>query len=82
MTEVHPQEAKALGLTTGDKMKVTSRRGEVTTNVKVTDRVQPGVIRMSFHYSETPTNDLTSPYVCSIAGTGEYKVCAVKLAKA
>ncbi|MCM1565248.1 MAG: formate dehydrogenase subunit alpha [Dehalobacter sp.] len=82
MTEVHPQEAKALGLTTGDKMKVTSRRGEVITNVKVTDRVQPGVIWMSFHYSETPTNELTSPFVCSIAGTGEYKVCAVKLEKA
>lgn len=81
MTKVNPQEAEKLGLVTGSRMKVTSRRGQVVTNVKVTDRVQPGVIWMSFHHADTPTNELTSPYVCSIAGTGEYKVCAVKLEK-
>lgn len=79
MTEVHPQEARDLGFVTGSRMRVTSRRGSVVTTVWVTERVQPGVIWMSHHHSATPTNELTSPFVCDIAGTGEYKVCAVKL---
>jgi len=79
--EVNPADAEKLGISTGDKIKVTSRRGEVETAVKVTDRVLPGVIWMSFHYSETPTNAITSHHLDPITGTGEYKVCAVKLAK-
>ncbi len=82
MTEVNPQEAEKLGVVTGSRMKVTSRRGSVVTTAWVTERVQPGVIWMSHHHSETPTNELTSPFVCDIAGTGEYKVCAVKVEKA
>lgn len=81
MTEVNPREARDLGLVTGSRMRVTSRRGSVATTVRVTERVQPGVIWMSHHHSATPTNELTSPFVCDIAGTGEYKVCAVKLEK-
>jgi len=60
-------------------MRVTSRRGSVLTTAWVTDQVQPGVIWMSHHYSSTPTNEVTSPFVCDLAGTGEYKVCAVKI---
>lgn len=81
MTEVNPQEAEKLGVVTGSRMRVTSRRGSVETTAWVTERVQPGVIWMSHHHSETPTNELTSPFVCDIAGTGEYKVCAVKIEK-
>ncbi|MEN6349969.1 MAG: formate dehydrogenase subunit alpha [Syntrophomonas sp.] len=82
MTQVHPQEAEELGLVTGSRMRVTSRRGSVLTTAWVTDRVQPGVIWMAHHHSETPTNELTSHHVCDIAGTYEYKVCAVKIEKA
>lgn len=79
--EVNPDDASRLGVTTGDQVKVTSRRGEVITKVQITDRVPPGVIWMSFHYSGSPTNDLTSDAVDPITKTGEYKVCAVQLEK-
>lgn len=81
MAEVNPIDAEKLGVVTGSRMKVASRRGQVETTVKVTDRVLPGVIWMSFHYAATPTNELTSDYLDPITGTGEYKVCAVKLEK-
>jgi len=81
MAELNPADAEKMGIKTGDKLKVTSRRGEVVTAVRVTDRVMPGIIWMSFHYSETPTNALTSHHLDPITGTGEYKVCAVKLEK-
>jgi formate dehydrogenase alpha subunit len=81
MSELNPVDAEKLGVVTGDQVKVTSRRGEAITQIKVTDRVLPGVIWMSFHYTATPTNALTSHHLDPITGTGEYKVCAVKLEK-
>lgn len=81
MSELNPVDAENLGVKTGDQVKVTSRRGEAVTHIKVTDRVLPGVIWMSFHYSATPTNALTSDSLDPITGTGEYKVAAVKLEK-
>lgn len=81
MAEVHPQDAEKLGLQTGNQVRITSRRGEVVSAVKVTDRVRPGMIWMSFHHSATPTNVLTSHHLDPITGTGEYKICAVKVEK-
>ncbi len=81
MAEINPVDAERLGLVTGSQVKVTSRRGEVVSAVKVTERVMPGIIWMSFHYAATPTNELTSHHLDPITGTGEYKVAAVKVQK-
>ena len=81
MAEIHPEDAAKLGLVTGQQVKITSRRGEVVSAVRVTDRVQPGMIWMSFHHSATPTNALTSHVLDPVTGTGEYKVCAVRVEK-
>lgn len=80
--EVNPEDACRLGLETGHRIKVASRRGEVTSRVRVTDRVPQGVIWMSFHHRESPTNVLTSPGLDPVTKTGEYKVCAVRVEKA
>ena len=36
---------------------------------------------MTFHYKETPANELTNAAYDPIAKTAEYKVCAVKIEK-
>jgi formate dehydrogenase alpha subunit len=79
--EVNPEDALRLKLHTGDMTRVSSRRGVITTKVKVTDRVPPGMIWMSFHYSASPSNALTSAALDPITHTGEYKVCGVKVEK-
>lgn len=79
--EVNPDDASRLNLATGDRVKVTSRRGQLVTRVQVTDRVPPGIIWMSFHYADSPTNVLTSDAVDPVTKTGEYKVCAVRVEK-
>jgi len=80
--EINPSDAESIGVSDGDKMRVTSRRGSVVTRVNVTDRVPPGTIFMTFHYRETAVNELTNSAFDPIAKTAEYKVCAVKLARA
>ena len=82
LSEFNSEDAAKLGVETGDKIKVTSRRGEVITRIQVTDRVPPGMLWMSLHFRETPTNAVTSATTDLIAKTGEYKVCAVRIEKA
>ncbi len=78
---VSPEDALDLRLNTGDRIRVSSRRGEVETRIQITERVPKGMIWMSFHYPTSQTNAVTSAAVDTIAKTGEYKVCAVKIEK-
>ncbi len=80
--EINPADAEALGVAECDMVKVTSRRGEVKTKVKITDRVPKGVVFMTFHFSETAVNLLTNTACCPTAKIPELKVCTVRLEKA
>jgi len=81
MVEMNPEDAATLGISDGEVVRVVSRRGEVTTKVKVTDVSPPGVVSMSFHFSESPTNILTNPALDPEAKIPEFKVCAVRIEK-
>ena len=80
--EMHPEDGDRLGVRQGEKVKVASRRGEITARVILTDRVNPGVVFMPFHFAETCANLLTNPAHDPTAKIPEYKVCAVKVEKA
>jgi anaerobic selenocysteine-containing dehydrogenase len=81
LVEINPIDALPLGIVDGDVLTVTSRRGEVTAKAKITENSPTGVISMTFHFSESPTNALTSPHLDPISKTPELKVCAVKVEK-
>jgi formate dehydrogenase alpha subunit len=61
LVEINPADAQKLGITDGQMVKVSSRRGQVTATARVTTVSPPGVISMTFHFAESPTNVLTSP---------------------
>ena len=82
LLEISPADAKRLGIKDGQMVKVASRRGEIKVRAKVLNRSQDGNVFLSFHYQDTLTNILTSPHRDPIAGTPEYKACAVKIEKA
>jgi anaerobic selenocysteine-containing dehydrogenase len=77
--EINPEDASALGIADGEKVKVISRRGEVVAGAKVTEVSSPGVVFMTFHFAESPANLLTNPALDPVAKIPEYKVCAVKI---
>ncbi len=81
LAEINPEDARKLDLKEEDIMRVTSRRGSILTRVTITDRVSPGLIFMTFHYKESPVNELTNSAYDPITQTAEYKVSAVKLEK-
>ena len=81
LVEINPVDAQKLGIADGEMVKVSSRRGEVDVHAKVTEGSPVGVVAMTFHFMESPTNVLTNPAFDPIAKIPEYKVCAVKIEK-
>jgi predicted molibdopterin-dependent oxidoreductase YjgC len=79
--EINPADAECLGISQGDRIKVTSRRGEVTARARITGDSPPGVVFMTFHFAESPTNVLTNPVLDPVAKIPELKVCAVRVEK-
>ncbi|SEN57161.1 formate dehydrogenase alpha subunit [Mesobacillus persicus] len=77
--DIHPEDAAKLGIIDGDLVEVSSRRGELQVKAKITEQVVPGLVFMSFHWSEVPTNVLTINEFDPISGTAEFKACAVQI---
>jgi formate dehydrogenase alpha subunit len=82
LVEINTRDANALGVADGEMVRVVSRRGEITARAKVTEDSPQGVVSMTFHFAETPTNLLTSPALDPVAKIPELKVCAVRIEKA
>ncbi len=79
--EISPADAKELGVEDGETVLVVSRRGQVRTKAKVTDRSMRGVAFLSFHYRDVLTNLLTNAALDPQAKTPEYKACAIRIEK-
>ncbi len=79
---INPQDAEKMGISEGDMVEVSSRRGKLQVKARITRRCQPGVASLSFHFAECPTNLLTSAALDPVAKTPETKVCAIKIEKA
>ena len=80
--EVNREDADALGIRTGDPVRLTSRRGTLVARAEVGERVLPGVVWMALHWAEANANWLTNDAMDPRTGTGEYKACAVRMEKA
>lgn len=79
--EINFTDADKLDIKSGDKVKVTSRRGVVELSACITDIVPQGLVFTSFHFPEVPINKLTNPARDNLAKIPELKVCAVKVEK-
>ncbi len=79
--EISAEDAKNLEINDHDRVKISSRRGEVETYARIVNRVQPGQLFMPFHYAESPANRLTLDELDPEAKIPELKVTAVKLEK-
>jgi formate dehydrogenase alpha subunit len=80
--EINPEDAQRLGIQPDNGLvEVTSRRGRVQVKSKVSDNLPPGVVFMTFHFTEAAANLLTIDALDPIAKIPEFKVCAVNIRK-
>ena len=80
--EINRLDAERLEVADGQLVTVSTRRGKVTVQVVVGDRVRKGALWMPFHFVDQPTNKLTNDVFDNITRTAEYKVCAAAVQKA
>jgi len=82
LLEIHPHDAETRGIKEGERVSLTSRKGDITLSAKITERVQPGVVYTTFHDPETGANVVTTEYSDWATSCPEYKVTAVQVAPA
>ncbi|MGW6602301.1 molybdopterin-dependent oxidoreductase [Streptomyces sp. NPDC055036] len=84
--EIHPQDARVLGVEEGDSVEVASRRGRAVLPAVVTDRVRQGECFAPFHWNDLfgadlSVNALTNDAVDPVSFQPEFKVSAVSLVR-
>ena len=93
--EIHPTDAEAHGIQTGDRVRLTSRVGSVEVPAEITDAVMPGVVslphgyghrapgiqlRVAVEHAGVSINDLTDPAeIDPLSGTAVLSGVPVRL---
>jgi len=80
--KINPADAARLEIEDGQWVNVSSRRGVIKVRSQVTDVCPSGVCSMTFHFHESPTNEITNPALDPVAKIPETKVTAVRVEKA
>ncbi len=76
---IHPDDATAQGIRTGDKVAISSRHGTTQLLARISLQVNPGVLFTTFHYPEIAINQITGDVHDLDSMTPEYRVVAVRL---
>ena len=79
IVEIHPDDARALGVDDGDAVRLTSRRNSMVTSCRISERVARGQVFVPFHFREAAANLLTNPVLDPYAKMAELKCCAVRI---
>jgi predicted molibdopterin-dependent oxidoreductase YjgC len=79
--EICKPDARKLAITDGEKVKVISAVGEVTTMVKITGTLGKGMLFMPVSFPETPVNELFNIILNPETKAPSLKACSVKLEK-
>ena len=72
IAEIHPEDAKGLGVSTGDQVVIESSSSNVQVKIKTTKVTSPGMIYVPKNWLEVPVNDLRN---------GEEGLVQVKVSK-
>jgi formate dehydrogenase major subunit len=76
--EMHPADAEARGIASGDWVGLTSRAGSTVLRAVITDRIQVGVVYTTFHFPGTGANVVTTENSDWATNCPEYKLTAVQ----
>ena len=77
--EISVDDSAKLGIKDKEMVKVSTRRGSIELEAKISERPKNGVVFMSFHFSEANANVLTNGVFDPISKIPEYKVAACKI---
>jgi predicted molibdopterin-dependent oxidoreductase YjgC len=76
--EIHPEDAAREQIGDGDEVALASRSATARARARLSARVRPGTLFLSFHHPETHTNRVTGPWHDPLSHCPEYKLTAVR----
>jgi assimilatory nitrate reductase catalytic subunit len=83
LCELHPRLAEKLGVTDGDLVTVTSRRGAMTLPAHVVTTIRPDTVFIPYHWAgRQAANLLTNRALDPTSKMPEFKVAAVRVERA
>jgi formate dehydrogenase alpha subunit len=80
--DLHPRDAEAAGVREGERVEIESRWGRTTARARITERVAPSTLFLTFHFPDTHCNVLTGSQRDPESNCPEYKVTAVRIRRA
>lgn len=79
--QINLEDAKQMGIREGMKVKVATRRGSISAEARLVDRIPRGHLFLPIHFSEAPANLLTAQSLDPLSKIAELKVSAARLEK-
>ena len=81
--ELHPEDARELSIFSGNKVKLTTRRGTLILSASINERSVPqrGSVFVPFFDEDKLINNLTLDSYCPLSKEPDYKKCAVQIEK-
>ena len=78
--EIHPTLAERIGVEGLDDISVTSRRGSMRAQARISKDIRPDTVFVPFHFAdEGLVNAVTNAATDPVSGMPEFKVCAVSV---
>ncbi len=78
--DMNPADARQLGISDGERVRMCSPRGSVETDVRIQPDIPRGLTFTTFHFPElVDINQLTNPEWDLRSGTAEFKAAAVRI---
>lgn len=82
IVEIHSRDAENLKIETGERIKVRSRRSEITVKTLINQPSPTGTVFIPFHFAGAAANEITLDARDPRVKIPDYKVCAVTVEKA
>jgi formate dehydrogenase major subunit len=80
--DLSPEDAARYGLSDGEQVRISSRRGSIVAPVRYDSSLRPGLAFMTMHFpDEVETNQLTIDATDPKSGTAEFKATAIRIEK-
>ncbi|MBD8487970.1 molybdopterin-dependent oxidoreductase [Echinicola sp. CAU 1574] len=83
--EIHPDDASERGITNGQTVLITGKRGEVRVHAQVTDKIKKGVVFLPMHWGKilqndfSRTNNITGNAIDPVSKQPDFKYSAVQV---
>lgn len=80
--DIHPDDARSLGISDGETVRVQSKRGAVEVPARYSRRMPVGTVFMAFHFPDKVlTNRLSVDATDPQSGTAEFKAARIRIEK-